>query len=111
IGGDGVLIVFGAPIAQEDHAQRAVLTALGLQRHLSAWQKARADPEAAALQVRMGLHTGRAAVEESGASYERGAVVVGDAVTRAVALQAYAASGTILCSETTAPLVQQMVRL
>jgi predicted ATPase len=40
-----------------------------------------------------------------------GAVVVGDTVTRAVALQACAISGTILCSEATARLVQRVVRL
>src|SRR5262249_30304159 len=67
--------------------------------------------EAAALQVRMGLHTGRAAVGESGAASERGAMVVGETVTRAVALQARAVSGAILCSETTARLVQRVVRL
>jgi len=111
VGGDDVLIVFGAPVAQEDHAQRAVLTALGLQRHLSAGQKAHTSPEAAALQVRMGLYTGRAAIGESGASDERGTVVVGETVTRAVALQGYATSGAILCSETTAHLVQRVVRL
>jgi class 3 adenylate cyclase len=62
VGGDGVLIVFGAPIAQEDHAQRAVLTALDMQRYLAGWQGTRASPDVGALQVRMGLHTGRAAV-------------------------------------------------
>src|SRR5262249_2589556 len=65
LGGEGVLMVFGAPVAQEDHAPRAVLTALGIQRHLAAWQTARASSEAPALQVRMGLHTGRVAVGDS----------------------------------------------
>src|SRR5262249_54649872 len=49
LGGEGVLLVFGAPVAQEDHAPRAVLTALGLQRRLAAWQEAQAHPEAAAI--------------------------------------------------------------
>ena len=89
----------------------AVLTALGIQRHLSVGQTARVSPTVAALQVRMGLHTGRAAVGDSGAADERDAVVVGDTVTRAVALQAYAAAGTILCSETTAHCVQRVVLL
>ncbi len=111
VGGDGVLIVFGAPVAQEDHAQRAVLTALGMQRHLNGWQGARASPDAMALQVRMGLHTGRAAVGESSASHERDAVVVGDNVTRAIVLQKHARSGAILCSEATARLVQRVVHL
>ena len=59
----------------------------------------------------MSLHTGRAAVMESGALHETGVMVVGDAVTRAGALQERAVSGTILCSETTARLVQRVVRL
>ena len=63
------------------------LTALDMQRHLAGWQGAWASLDAAALEVRMGLHTGRAAVGASGASHETGAVVVGDTVTRAVALQ------------------------
>src|SRR4029434_3341184 len=45
VGGDGVLIVFGAPIAQEDHAQRAVLTALDMQRYLAGWQGTRVSPD------------------------------------------------------------------
>jgi len=111
LGGDGVLLVFGAPVAQEDHAQRAVLTAVSMQRYLARGQGARASPEAAALEVRMSLHTGRAAVGASGASHETDAVVVGDTVTWAVALQERAVSGTILCSEATARLVQRVVRL
>src|SRR5262245_43832342 len=59
----------------------------------------------------MGLHTGRAAVEESGALHERDAVIVGDTVTQAVALQEQAVPGTILCSAATARLVQRVVRL
>jgi len=111
LGGDGVLLVFGAPVAQEDHAQRAVLTAVSMQRYLAREQGARASPDAAALEVRMSLHTGRAAVGASGAYHETDAVVVGDTVTRAVALQERAGSGTILCSEATARLVQRVVRL
>src|SRR5215468_1350122 len=70
IGGDGILIVFGAPVAQEDHAQRAVYAALGIQRQLVRWQDGRGDACTEALEIRLGLHTGRAAVEASGASHE-----------------------------------------
>jgi len=111
IGGDGVLIVFGAPVAQEDHAQRAVCAALGIQRQLARWQDGREASGTEALEIRLGLHTGRAAVEASGTSHEMGAVVVGEIVTQAVALQERAESGTILCSEATAHLVQREVRL
>src|SRR5262249_47377467 len=37
--GDGILALFGAPIAHEDHAQRAVRAALGIQRVLAAYQQ------------------------------------------------------------------------
>jgi len=109
VGGERVLMVFGAPVAQEDHAHRAVCTALGLQRRLTAGRKA--CPERAALEVRMSLHTGRAVMGDRGASQATDAVVVGDTVTRAVALQERAAAGAILCSETTARFVQRAVRL
>ncbi len=111
IGGDGVLLVFGAPVAQEDHAQRAVLAALGLQEQLAGVQGARESAGTEALQVRMGLHTGRAAVGASAVSHEQEAAVIGDAVTRAIVLQNHARSGSILCSEATARLVQRIVRL
>ena len=111
IGGDGVMLVFGAPVAQEDHAQRAVLAALGLQRQLAGGQGVRGSAVTEALKVRMGLHTCRAAVGASEIAHEREAVVVGDTVTRAIALQQHARSGTILCSEATARLVRRMVHL
>jgi DNA-binding winged helix-turn-helix (wHTH) protein/predicted ATPase len=111
IGGDSVLLVFGAPVAQEDHAPRAVLAALGLQRQLAGAPGAWGNASAEALQVRLGLHTGRAAVGASEVSHERAAVVIGDTVTRAIVLQQHARSGTILCSEATARLVRRVVRL
>jgi len=111
VGGEGMLLVFGAPVAQEDHAQRAVWAALGLRQHLAGQPGARAHADAAALQVRMGLHTGRAAVDASGAAHEVSAMLVSETVTWAMALQERARPGTILCSATTAGLVQRVVRL
>jgi adenylate cyclase len=59
--GDGFMAVFGAPVTQEDHVQRALLAALGVQGALSG----AADPLAAIgkdrldLPVRIGIHTGQ----------------------------------------------------
>ena len=56
--GDGFMALFGAPIAYEDHARRAVLAALGMQRRLT---ERRADfglPPGEELAVRLGLNTG-----------------------------------------------------
>jgi hypothetical protein len=60
--------------------------------------------------LRVGLHTGPVAIEESGAG-PAGLTVVGDTVTRAMALQEQAAPGTILCGATTVPLVQAVVQV
>jgi predicted ATPase len=98
-------------VAQEDHAQRAVLAALSLHRQLNGGQGMRGSAGTEALKIRMGLHTGQAAVGVSEAAYEREAVVVGATVTRAIGLQKQARSGTILCSEATARLVQRVVCL
>jgi DNA-binding winged helix-turn-helix (wHTH) protein/class 3 adenylate cyclase/tetratricopeptide (TPR) repeat protein len=102
--GESIIAVFGAPTAQEDHAQRAVLAGLELQRRLR-------DAQHEVLEVRMGLHTALVTVGGVGDDPATTVAVVGDAVTRAAALQKQAARGVILCSEATARLVQQVVRV
>ena len=102
--GECIIAVFGAPIAQEEHAQRAVLAALDLQHRV---REASGD----ALAVRLGVHTGVVAVHGlENAPMTLGAVV-GDTVTGAMALQAHAAPGTVRCSGATARLVRGFVRL
>jgi len=61
------------------------------------------------LTVRLGLHTGQVAVGLFEATPEGAGAVVGDILTRASALQALAAPGTIRCSRATARLVSQVV--
>src|SRR5207249_10738112 len=60
--GDRVLAVFGAPVAQEDHAVRAGLAALALLQRVDEWQRTAGIPADAGLAVRIGLHTGRVLV-------------------------------------------------
>jgi DNA-binding winged helix-turn-helix (wHTH) protein len=75
--GERILAVFGAPVAQEDHAQRAVLAALALRQHMSE-QRAGLDPQhRTALSVRMGLDTELLAVGSNDDSPEGLMTVVG----------------------------------
>ena len=106
--GHRFLALFGAPLAQEDHAQRAMLAALGL---LSPSRTTPQTPEAEALVVRLGLYTGEVAVGGFGAGQELTAAVMGATALLATVLQEAAAPGTLLCSATTARLVQGMVAL
>ena len=95
--GDAVMAVWGAPVAQEDDAERAVRTALDLVdavRHLGRT----AGDEGLAL--RAGVLTGEAAVDP--AAFGRGqAMVAGDLVNTASRLQSVAPPGVVLVGEST----------
>jgi len=61
--GDSFLALFGAPMAQEDHAQRAVLAALTLHAQIGASAPDRGQTPAEPLALCLGLHTGRVVVD------------------------------------------------
>ncbi|MGH8066726.1 MAG: AAA family ATPase [Candidatus Entotheonellia bacterium] len=108
--GECITAVFGAPVAQEDHAQRAALAAMDLQRRVCEVGLEGKSQRGDVLGLRVGVDTGQVAVGGIGES-PVDLTVVGDTVTRAIALQARAALGAILCGETTAHLVQEVVRV
>ncbi|HEY7491339.1 MAG TPA: AAA family ATPase, partial [Candidatus Tectomicrobia bacterium] len=111
VAGDRFLAIFGVPVAQEDHARRAVLAALGLHQQVEVRRGTLRAPLGKSLLVRMGLHTGLVAVGGLGKAEALAAAVVGDTTVLATALQEMAAPGTMLCSDTTARLVQGTARL
>jgi DNA-binding winged helix-turn-helix (wHTH) protein/predicted ATPase len=109
VAGDRLLAMFGAPLAQEDHAQRAVLAALGLQQQLTAPPALDRDP--APLVVCIGLHTTQSIVGPLGEAPELAAVVIGETSRVLAALQRETVPGTVVCSNATVPWVKGMVRL
>jgi class 3 adenylate cyclase len=85
--GDAVMAVFGAPVAHEDDAERAVRTGLGIVEAIRELNEA--DP-ALSLSVRVGINTGEAVVSV-GAHPELGeAMVTGDVVNTAARIQSQA---------------------
>src|SRR2546425_8920812 len=111
--GDGFMALFGAPVAHEDHARRAVLAALGLQRALrgGGFHSLPGLPSDEALVVRMGLNTGLVVVGSIGDNLRMDHTAVGDTTNLAARLQQVAEPDTILVSETTRRLVQGYIRL
>ncbi|MBA3427862.1 MAG: AAA family ATPase, partial [Actinobacteria bacterium] len=96
--GDAVMAVFGAPVAHEDDAERAVRAGL---RILEAIEELNARDAALSLQVRVGVNTGEAVVA-LGARPELGeGMVTGDVVNTASRLQGAAPVNGIACSEQT----------
>ena len=103
--GDGIMALFGAPIAHEDHARRAVHAALGIARALHAWQSELA-PRGISFRARQGLHTGLVVVGAIGGDLRMDYTAVGDTTNVAARLQQVSEPGRVTISEATHRLVR-----
>jgi class 3 adenylate cyclase/tetratricopeptide (TPR) repeat protein len=109
--GDGFMALFGAPITHEDHARRAALAALGLQKLLQEHRAELGERNGAELRVRMGLNTGWVVVGGIGDQLRRDYTAIGDTTNLAARLQQIAEPGNILVSEDTSRFLQGSARL
>lgn len=112
--GDGFMALFGAPVAHEDHARRAVFAAVGLRERLAERAAGLFQPApqpGVEIAVRMGLNTGWVVVGGIGDHLRMDYTAVGDTTNLAARLQQMAQPGQILLSEATSRLVQGDVRL
>src|SRR5271170_3418534 len=106
--GDGIMAVFGAPVALEDHAVRACLAALGVQEEAN-WLAADVhDRDGVDLQLRVGLNSGQVIAGEIG-SGALGYTAVGEQVGLAQRIESVAPPGGVMLSESTARLVEGAV--
>ena len=103
--GDGIMALFGAPVALEDHAFRACLAALGIQEEAKRLAVEVERRDAVALQLRVGLNSGEVIAGEIG-SGTLGYTAVGAHVGMAQRMESVAAPGGVMLSESTARLVQ-----
>src|SRR5262245_10226767 len=99
--GDGIMALFGAPIAHEDHARRAVLAALGIRRALERSREELRGRQHIDFQVRQGLNTGLVVVGSIGSDLRMDYTAVGDTTNVAARLQQIAEPGSIVIGETT----------
>lgn len=100
--GDGFMALFGAPVAREDHARRAVLAALGVQRSIA---EHRADFKGADLRLRIGMNTGPVVVGKIGDNLRMDYTAVGDTTNLASRIQGLAEPGWVYAAATTHDLV------
>jgi len=106
--GDAVMAHYNSPLApQEDHAWLAVRTAWATKRVLAEFKAA--NPEAAGLQVGIGVNTGDAVAGNVGASEHMAYTLIGDAVNLAKRLQENASGGQVLLGSRTYELVRDRV--
>ncbi len=103
--GDGVMALFGAPVALEDHAFRACLAALEIQSEaLKVAQQVEAH-DGIDLKVRIGLNSGQVIAGEVG-SAALGYTAIGEQVGMAQRMESVAPPGGVMLSESTARLVE-----
>ena len=103
--GDGIMAVFGAPVALEDHAVRACLAALGVQEEAKRLAVDVQDRDGVDLQLRVGLNSGQVIAGEIG-SGAFGYTAVGEQVGMAQRMESVAPPGGVMLSESTARLVE-----
>ncbi len=102
--GDGIMAMFGAPIALEDHAIRACLAALGVQEEAKRLAVEVKDRDGVDLQLRVGLNSGQVIAGEIG-SGALGYTAVGEQVGMAQRMESVAPPGGVMLSASTARLV------
>jgi class 3 adenylate cyclase len=108
--GDGVMAIFGAPVALEDHAFRACLAALAIQEEANRLAAEVARRDGVALRLRVGLNSGRVIAGEIG-SGSLGYAAIGEPVGFAQRMESVAPPGGVMLSESTARLVEHTVML
>lgn len=103
--GDGIMALFGAPIALEDHAFRACLAALDIQEQIAKLADEVERRDGVVLRLRAGLNSGQVIAGEIG-SDARAYTAIGEQVGLAQRMESVAPPGGVMLSESTARLVE-----
>jgi class 3 adenylate cyclase len=108
--GDGIMAVFGAPAALEDHAFRASAAAMDIQAEAAALAQEIRLRDGVVLQLRVGLNSGEVIAGEIG-SGSLGYTTIGEQVGMAQRMESVAPPGGVILSESTARLVEDLAVL
>src|SRR5437870_2898933 len=104
--GDGIMALFGAPIAHEDHARRACYAALHLQRELAAYAAELRRGLGLSFSVRMGLNSGEVVVGQIGEDLAMEYTAIGHTVGLAQRIEQLAEPGKAYLTEHAAALAE-----
>jgi adenylate cyclase len=108
--GDGLMALFGAPVALEDHALRACVSSMEIQSVAEKFADEVFRRDGVRLQLRLGLNSGEVIAGSIGSGPGR-YTAVGHSVGMAQRMEAAAPAGGVLCSLSTARLVEDVARL
>jgi class 3 adenylate cyclase/tetratricopeptide (TPR) repeat protein len=109
--GDGIMALFGAPLAHEDHAVRACYAALAMQEAMQRYAEEVRRTQGLLVQMRVGLHSGEVVVRAIGNDLRMDYSAVGQTTHLAARMEQLAAPGSILLTAATLRLVEGLVRM
>lgn len=108
--GDAILAVFGAPVPQSDHPERAVACALAMQKAMARVNAELAAHGLPALEMGIGAHTGEVVVGNIGSAKRAKYGIVGRHVNLASRIESYTVGGQVLISQRTASACGERLR-
>jgi class 3 adenylate cyclase/tetratricopeptide (TPR) repeat protein len=109
--GDGIVALFGAPLAHEDHAVRASYAALRMQETVKRYAEGVLRSEGIPIRIRVGLNSGEVVVRSIGSDFRMDYTVVGQTTNVAARMEQMAAPGSILISAGTLALAEGYVQV
>jgi class 3 adenylate cyclase len=109
--GDGIMALFGAPIAHEDHAVRACYAALRMQEAVKQYAEAVFRRAGLRVQIRVGLNSGEVVVRTIGSDLRMDYTAVGQTTHLAARMEQTALPGTILLAPDTLRLAEGYVQV
>jgi class 3 adenylate cyclase/tetratricopeptide (TPR) repeat protein len=109
--GDGIMALFGAPIAHEDHPVRACYAALEMQETVKQYAQAVRRAEAVSIQIRVGLNSGEVVVRAIGSDLHMDYTAVGQTTHLAARMEQLATPSSILLTAETLRLAEGYVRV
>src|SRR5262249_44736196 len=109
--GDGIMALFGAPLAHEDHAVRACYAALRMQETVGQYGEGVFRSHGAPLQIRVGLNSGEVVVRAIGSDLHMDYTAVGQTTHLAARMEQMALPGTILLTPATLRLAEDYLHV
>jgi class 3 adenylate cyclase/tetratricopeptide (TPR) repeat protein len=109
--GDGIVALFGAPLAHEDHAVRACYAALRMQDTIQRYAHGVLHSEGIPIRIRVGLDSGEVVVRTIGSDLRMDYTVLGQTVNVAARMEQMALPGSILISSNTLALAEGYIQV
>jgi PAS domain S-box-containing protein len=109
--GDAIFVLFGAPVWQEDDAERAVACAIAMQQAMASINEQNGQEDLPEIEMGIGLHTGQVVVGNIGSPERMKYGVVGSHVNLTSRIQSFTIGGQVLISETTRQEVGSLLKV